>query len=56
MTHNSNVVIGADAEEVIIANQAGKEAPNRQYQFEYRCGPIENIQPVFDDDGNTIPG
>lgn len=42
VTHNANVVLGADAEEVIIANQDGKDSPNETYRFEYRCGAIEN--------------
>lgn len=48
VTHNANVVVGADAEEVIIANQNGKDAPNYQYQFEYRSGAIENNRPVME--------
>lgn len=55
VTHNANVVIGADAEEVIIANQKGKEAPNRLKRFEYRCGAIENTSPVCVA-GEIIPG
>lgn len=49
VTHNANVVVGADAEEVIIANQSGKESENYSKQFEYRCGAIENVSPVFED-------
>ena len=48
VTHNANVVVGADAEEVIIANQSGKEAENYSKRFEYRCGAIENVSPVFE--------
>ena len=49
VTHNANVVVGADAEEVIIANQEGKEAENYCKRFEYRCGPIENVTPIYED-------
>ena len=49
VTHNANVVVGADAEEVIIANQSGKEAENHSKRFEYRCGAIENVSPIFED-------
>lgn len=49
VTHNANVVVGADAEEVIIANQAGKEAENHSKKFEYRCGAIENVSPILED-------
>jgi ABC-type enterochelin transport system ATPase subunit len=42
VTHNPNLVLGADAEQVIVANQAG-EGPgeNATYRFEYRSGSIE---------------
>ncbi len=56
VTHNANVVVGADAEEVIIANQNGKESPNREKRFEYRTGSIENTTPVLDDRGQCLPG
>ena len=56
LTHNANVVVGADAEEVIIANQHGKESPNREKRFEYRTGAIENTTPVLDDHGECLPG
>lgn len=56
VTHNANVVIGADAEEVIIANQDGKESPNNSKKFEYRTGAIENITPVLDSQGKPLPG
>lgn len=47
VTHNANVVLGGDAEEVIVANQAGKNAKNKTYRFEYRSGSIENDCPVI---------
>ena len=56
VTHNANVVVGADAEEVIIANQRGKESPNRYKRFEYRSGSIENSNPVYGADGVLLPG
>ena len=56
VTHNANVVIGADAEEVIIANQAGDDTPNYSNQFEYRCGAIENVSPIYGDDGKPLRG
>jgi len=45
VTHNANIVIGGDAELVIIANQQGKNSPNKNYRFEYRSGSIENNVP-----------
>jgi len=40
-THNANLVVGADAEEVIVANQQGNKTPNKQYAFEYVSGSLE---------------
>lgn len=45
VTHNANVVLGGDADEVIVANQDGKNSPNRQYKFEYKIGAIEDDLP-----------
>ena len=45
VTHNANVVLGADADEIIVANQSGKNSPNREYRFEYRSGSIEDDMP-----------
>ena len=42
VTHNANLVLGADADEVIIANQDGADSPNEKYRFEYRTGAIES--------------
>ena len=56
VTHNANVVIGADAEEVIIANQDGKEASNREKRFEYRSGAIENSTPIYGEDNMPLAG
>ncbi len=55
VTHNANIVLGGDAELVIVANQHGKNAPNRQHRFEYRGGSIEDNTPVFDCE-EIIPG
>ena len=56
VTHNANVVLGADAEEIIIANQTGSKSENKEKRFEYRSGAIENDKPVFDTDGNVEVG
>ena len=42
VTHNANIVLGADAEEVIVANQDGVNTPNHAYKFEYVTGSIEH--------------
>lgn len=46
VTHNANVVLGGDAEEVIVANQQGMNARNKLFRFEYRSGSIENDQAI----------
>lgn len=42
VTHNANIAVGADAEEIIVANQDGEGRENAAYKFEYRSGAIEN--------------
>ncbi len=41
-THNPNLVVGADSECVIVANQKGDKSENKTYQFEYVQGALEN--------------
>lgn len=56
VTHNANVVLGGDADEIIVANQNGNNAPNCTYRFEYRSGSIENDSIVFDSQGKVKAG
>lgn len=56
VTHNANVVLGADSEEVIIANQHGKDTENANFRFEYRSGAIENDEILKDASGTILPG
>lgn len=56
VTHNANIVLGCDAEEVIVANQKGVNSPNNQFRFEYRSGAIENNTPMLDENGRQISG
>lgn len=56
VTHNANVVLGADAEEVIVANQNGHDTPNAYYRFEYRSGSIESDSIECDSSGNPLSG
>jgi predicted ATPase len=43
VTHNPNIVIGSDAEEIIVANQNGINSPNQDnIKFEYISGSLEN--------------
>ena len=43
VTHNANLVVAADSECVIVANQAGQQAniENEQFKFEYCSGSLE---------------
>ena len=43
VSHNPNLVVGADSEQIIIANQEGSEAKNKFTKFEYTSGSIENM-------------
>ena len=46
VTHNSNVVVSADAENVIVANQEGNDSHNRDgMRFQYINGALESTMP-----------
>lgn len=46
VTHNSNVVVSADAENVIVANQEGADTPNLEgMKFQYINGALEDTKP-----------
>lgn len=43
VSHNPNVVVGADAEQVIVANQHGTNSPNSsEIKFQYYSGALED--------------
>jgi len=45
VSHNANLVIGADSEEVIVANRHGDDRPNKGSRtFEYLTGSLEHSQ------------
>lgn len=44
VTHNPNLVLGADSEQIIIANQNGDDTKNITHQFEYVSGSIEDTR------------
>lgn len=47
VTHNANLVVGADAELVIVANRHGADRPNEDARvFDYASGPLESIEIV----------
>lgn len=46
VTHNPNVVVSADAEQIIVANQEGKDSPNEAaLKFQYVSGALEYSKP-----------
>lgn len=46
VTHNPNVVVSADAEQIIVANQDGKDSPNEaSMKFQYVSGALEFSKP-----------
>ena len=46
VTHNSNVVVSADAEQIIVANQHGEKNQNKDgYKFQYVSGGLEFSKP-----------
>ncbi|MCK4751868.1 MAG: hypothetical protein KAS75_00375, partial [Planctomycetes bacterium] len=44
VSHNANIVVSTDSEEIIVANQHGenKEGENAEYRFEYVSGALED--------------
>jgi predicted ATPase len=54
VTHNSNVVVSADAEQIIVANQNGITLPNSDgTKFQYVTGSIEHSK-TKDTSENTV--
>ncbi|MCL2187237.1 MAG: hypothetical protein FWC16_03580 [Defluviitaleaceae bacterium] len=54
VTHNANIVLGADSDEIIVANQHIIDSNSRR--FEYRSGSIENDYPAYKNDGTVAEG
>lgn len=43
VSHNANLVIASDSEQIVVANRNGKDRPNKdKKQFNYLTGSIEN--------------
>lgn len=43
VSHNANLVVGADSEQIIVANRHGEDRKNRNGQmFDYRSGSLES--------------
>lgn len=54
VTHNPNVVVSADSENVIVANQNGKNSLNEDnFKFQYVNGSLENTR-AKDNENNII--
>lgn len=52
VTHNPNIVVNADAENIIIANQSGQNEDDQKgslYQFDYINGALEDTFPKITD-------
>jgi ATPase subunit of ABC transporter with duplicated ATPase domains len=46
VSHNANLVIGADSEQIVVANRHGADRPNAgDQQFDYLTGSLEHSQP-----------
>ena len=46
VTHNANLVVGADAEEILVANRHGDDRKNRNnLTFDYLTGSLEHSSP-----------
>lgn len=46
VSHNANLVVNTDAENIIVANQSGEDGKdNKKFRFEYVNGPLENTFP-----------
>lgn len=56
ITHNPNIVVGADAENIIIANQCSTGTPNEnETKFDYLNGALENINPLDEKSNFMLP-
>jgi predicted ATPase len=56
VTHNANVVVNADAENIIVANQKGQndKVTTSPYQFDYINGSIEDTKPYNKDESDLL--
>jgi len=45
VTHNANLVVATDVEQIIVANQDGKDnSGNKKFRFEYVTGALEHTK------------
>lgn len=49
VTHDANLAVGADSEQIIVANRHGDDRPNADGRtFDYRSGSLEHSVPMLD--------
>ncbi len=56
VTHNANVVVNADAENIIVANQKGQGdiETSSPFQFDYVVGSLENTFPTIPEEKDIL--
>nr|WP_228408103.1 hypothetical protein [Chryseobacterium sp. HMWF035] len=56
VTHNANIVVNSDAENVIVANQKGQNnsESSSEFQFDYINGAIENTFPINESETDLL--
>ncbi|ROI06706.1 hypothetical protein EGI16_02030 [Chryseobacterium sp. G0240] len=56
VTHNANIVVNSDAENVIVANQKGQNdvESSSEFLFDYINGAIENSSPINKEEKNLL--
>lgn len=56
VTHNANIVVNSDAENVIVANQKGQNnsESSSEFQFDYINGAIENTLPINESETDLL--
>lgn len=56
VTHNANIVVNSDAENVIVANQKGQNnsESSSEFQFDYINGAIENTSPIDESETDLL--
>lgn len=56
VTHNPNIVVNADAENIIVANQKGQNniESKSPYKFDYINGALENTFPLIEEEKDLL--
>jgi hypothetical protein len=56
VTHNANIVVNSDAENVIVANQKGQNnsESSSEFQFDYINGAIEKTSPIDESETDLL--